>query len=78
MCTLTLAIFCYLYDSEGFVANNKNIYLERWSGRFCEDRNEVAGAYEKHLKSPYDLLTLFMVRDPIEKFLSGYANKCLW
>ncbi|RCN32585.1 hypothetical protein ANCCAN_21610 [Ancylostoma caninum] len=77
MTTITEAIFCYITNTTECSANHRTISTEVYAKRFCADQNAVLW---------YDLLQDVMgesriqysvVRDPIDRFLSGFVDKCI-
>ncbi|RCN38040.1 hypothetical protein ANCCAN_16071 [Ancylostoma caninum] len=77
MTTITEAIFCYITNTTEFMANQRTISTEVYAKRFCADQNAVLW---------YDLLQdvveesriqYSVVRDPIDRFLSGFVDKCI-
>ena len=75
--TLSMAIFCYLHDSDAFVKANRTIHNEMWYYRFCANSNEQSsnGDYDKIRAENWTLLAV--VRHPIDRFVSGYVDKCI-
>jgi hypothetical protein len=74
--TVTMAIFCYLYNADNFAAKNRTMAEERWFNRLCERQNE---AYEPdHQKLHAKNWThIVVVRHPVDRFLSGFIDKCV-
>ncbi|WKY07518.1 hypothetical protein Q1695_007185 [Nippostrongylus brasiliensis] len=77
MVTLSDAIFCYITNSTEFNAKNRIISKERFKYRFCGSQNTAHNltAALRAVRPPRFQLTL--VRHPIEKFLSGFVDKCI-
>ncbi|KIH61282.1 hypothetical protein ANCDUO_08452 [Ancylostoma duodenale] len=79
------AILCYLFDEARFTKHKKNltaeIYHKRFLCRFCEAQNEYDSF--TNLRSGLKVVDLkgwsliAVVRDPLDRFVSGFANKCL-
>ncbi|RCN23775.1 hypothetical protein ANCCAN_30537 [Ancylostoma caninum] len=78
MTTIRDGIFCYLTDSKNFTANNRTMSKEYWRNRFCSDlrhfRNDLDQIYEELGPNP---ILFTIVRDPLDRFISGYVDKCL-
>ncbi|CAJ0591737.1 unnamed protein product [Cylicocyclus nassatus] len=75
MSTIRDGIFCYLHNPVEFVANNRRISTENFVNRFCSsgtDREKCSSITEQSPKR----IKFAVVRDPIDRFLSGYADKC--
>ncbi|ETN84344.1 hypothetical protein NECAME_06906 [Necator americanus] len=76
MSTIRDGIFCYLRDPIEFVVQNRRISTENYVNRFCSpaavDRKMCSYTTEKSSRR----LKFAVVRDPIDRFLSGYADKC--
>ncbi|RCN50709.1 hypothetical protein ANCCAN_03322 [Ancylostoma caninum] len=65
MSTIRDGIFCYLKDPVEFVSHNRRISTENYVNR-CSYETERSARRVKFA----------VVRDPIDRFLSGYADKC--
>ncbi|KAE9548780.1 hypothetical protein FO519_008009 [Halicephalobus sp. NKZ332] len=82
--TVMTAVICLLYDTEKFLANNKTINKEYYYYRFCAGLNEARSmdAIKAKKRSNYTdenahLWThMVVVREPMERFVSGFLNKC--
>ncbi|KAL6733791.1 hypothetical protein Aduo_004408 [Ancylostoma duodenale] len=76
--TIHDGIFCYLTDSKNFTAHNRTIGKESWKNRFCSDRRhwhyDLNRIYEELGPNP---ILFTIVRDPVDRFISGYVDKCL-
>ncbi|EYC05364.1 hypothetical protein Y032_0082g1540 [Ancylostoma ceylanicum] len=75
MSTIRDGIFCYLNDPVEFVSHNRRISTENYVNRFCStgtDRSRCSYETEKSSRR----VKFAVVRDPIDRFLSGYADKC--
>ncbi|WKX88893.1 hypothetical protein Q1695_008490 [Nippostrongylus brasiliensis] len=78
--TMLTAIFCYLFDEERFLEHNRTFSSEAYHRRFCAGRNEydTLTKIEQNFKvNLTDWKMLAVVRDPLERFVSGFADKCL-
>ncbi|RCN45839.1 hypothetical protein ANCCAN_08136 [Ancylostoma caninum] len=78
--TVLTAIFCFLFDGDGFLENGRNLTLDKYQFRFCANRNEydsLATIYEKFEFDPNVWSMIAVIRDPFERFVSGFADKCL-
>ncbi|KAK0401884.1 hypothetical protein QR680_016028 [Steinernema hermaphroditum] len=80
MSSIMAAIFCFLWNSKEFTAANKTIITEGAHGRFCESKNEYPSM--EHLINATgttldDWTMLLVVRDPLDRFLSGFLDKCI-
>ncbi|ETN83028.1 hypothetical protein NECAME_01827 [Necator americanus] len=77
MTTIRDGIFCYLTNNTEFLAHNRSISTEYWTSRFCDNTFLRLGV-EEVLEEFGPNLTLFtVVRHPIDRFLSGYVDKCI-
>ncbi|KAK6027420.1 hypothetical protein OSTOST_06548, partial [Ostertagia ostertagi] len=76
MATIRDATFCFLTNHTEFVAHKRRISTQFWSNKFCTDtfdRHSLDEAKETNGEN----MTLFaVVRHPIDRFLSGYVDKC--
>ncbi|KAK6732770.1 hypothetical protein RB195_016875 [Necator americanus] len=77
MTTIRDAIFCYLRDPIGFKAHDRRISSESWSESFCGFSNYRSNIddVERQMGKKYKRFAL--IRNPFERFLSGYVDKCL-
>ncbi|EYC26384.1 hypothetical protein Y032_0010g1125 [Ancylostoma ceylanicum] len=77
MSTITDAIFCYITNTSEFTANNRTISTEVYAQRFCVDRNVVLGFDSLQNVLGDSRVQYSIVRDPIDRFLSGFVDKCI-
>lgn len=91
MSTILQNIFCYLYHPVGFVTNNRTISSDFWGTKYCspkdfvltliysycKDKNEIWSLQEKRIVVPFMPTTIFIVRSPVQRFLSGFVDKCI-
>ncbi|XGW22893.1 hypothetical protein V3C99_005263 [Haemonchus contortus] len=78
--TMLTAILCYLFDERRFLESKRNLTTEVYHQRFCASKNEYSSLTEIEAKvtsSLHDWQKIAVVRDPLEKFASGFADKCL-
>ncbi|KAK6731428.1 hypothetical protein RB195_007724 [Necator americanus] len=78
--TMLTAILCYLFDEEGFQRSKRNLSSEIFHMRFCGKRNEYdsLATIDKKLKLDLHVWKMIaVVREPVERFVSGFADKCL-
>ncbi|KAK6038801.1 hypothetical protein COOONC_09773 [Cooperia oncophora] len=77
MITIRRAVFCYLTNTTEFIAQNRSISTEFWDNRLCDD-TFVYDSIDSVGKAYGTNLTLFtVIRHPIDRFLSGYVDKCI-
>ncbi|CAI2308369.1 unnamed protein product [Caenorhabditis sp. 36 PRJEB53466] len=73
--TFLTAIMCFLNDQKTFLASNRTLDSDIYSQRLCKDKNEFT---ELENIANWKNMTLFaVVRDPIDRFVSGFTDKCL-
>ncbi|KAK0401881.1 hypothetical protein QR680_016025 [Steinernema hermaphroditum] len=80
MSTIMTALFCFLMNSKAFVRANRTIPTESYFTRFCLHSNEHASieALLNSTKTTIDDWTMIVVvREPLERFLSGFLDKCV-
>ncbi|CAD5216332.1 unnamed protein product [Bursaphelenchus okinawaensis] len=79
MSTILTAIMCYLYDSLNFVKKKRNINKEVFHIRLCKYKNEATaiGKMKDYSKFRDAYMHLAVSREPIERFISGFTDKCL-
>ncbi|CAJ0588821.1 unnamed protein product [Cylicocyclus nassatus] len=78
--TALVAIICYLYNETAFIINNRVISEEYYQNRFCKYLNEYSSLSEiesKFNSSLEDWTMIAVLRDPLERFVSGFTDKCL-
>lgn len=78
MATIRMAIFCYLNNTREFLDRNQSISKVFWGNRIC---NGVMYGAKSALNEVTKVIgtrnVLFaVVRHPIDRFLSGYLDKC--
>ncbi|CAD5223643.1 unnamed protein product [Bursaphelenchus okinawaensis] len=78
MSTIMTGVLCYLYDDKAFTNANRSIATEAFVDRFCGDT--IDSRDMKQWTSRYnrqrDYTVLTFVRDPIDRFLSAFVDKC--
>ncbi|CAJ0573998.1 unnamed protein product, partial [Mesorhabditis spiculigera] len=74
MSTSLTATVCYLARQEAFIANNRSIHTETWDIRFCGDRIHLPPPRAQNLDEWH---MLAVIRHPMERFLSGFLDKCI-
>ncbi|CAD6184517.1 unnamed protein product [Caenorhabditis auriculariae] len=72
--TFLTAILCFLHDEEGFQKNNRTLDREIFHHRLCAKQNEATSMSEMGNRN-WTLLAV--IRDPVERFVSGFVDKCL-
>ncbi|KAI6239570.1 hypothetical protein M3Y99_00546900 [Aphelenchoides fujianensis] len=83
MSTILAAVTCLLHDPEAFLKANRSVSTDMYENRFCKDKNEYKSmrqmmqANSIDEANPAGWLFLAAVRDPIDRFLSGYVDKCI-
>ncbi|EYC26386.1 hypothetical protein Y032_0010g1126 [Ancylostoma ceylanicum] len=77
MTTITDAIFCYLTNTTEFLADNRTISTEEYHIRFCLDQNMHVDYEKLHSILGDSAIEYAVVRHPIERFLSGFIDKCI-
>ncbi|CAJ0571278.1 unnamed protein product, partial [Mesorhabditis spiculigera] len=74
MSTTLTATVCYLDRGERFIASNRSIHTETWETRFCGDEIDRPSNSTENI-SDWNLLAI--VRHPLERFMSGFYDKCI-
>uniref|UniRef100_A0A8R1DIZ1 Protein kinase C n=1 Tax=Caenorhabditis japonica TaxID=281687 RepID=A0A8R1DIZ1_CAEJA len=81
MSTVMTSMFCYLRDEKKFVANNRDLLRDWKIVRFCMFKNEfrnLGRLFKKFKVKPSNnsWTHIMMVRHPVERFVSGFVDKC--
>ncbi|EYC15896.1 hypothetical protein Y032_0035g3033 [Ancylostoma ceylanicum] len=81
MSTVMTAIFCYLFDEDGFQQAGRELLKEIKRTRFCENRNEARSMrslrWHFGIRNEDDWIHTMVTRDPVDRFLSGFVDKCI-
>ncbi|KAE9553780.1 hypothetical protein FO519_003001 [Halicephalobus sp. NKZ332] len=80
MSTVLAAIMCLLHDEQAFRLANRTLTTDMWENRFCKEKNEFNSVKTilTTTKRKLEDLTLFtIVRNPVDRFLSGFVDKCI-
>ncbi|KAI6178742.1 hypothetical protein M3Y98_00534700 [Aphelenchoides besseyi] len=80
MSTILTAIICYFFNPRRFRNANRNVNREVFSGRFCARKNEAYAFMARvpdGLNRTSEWLHLSVSREPVERFVSGFVDKCL-
>ncbi|EGT59666.1 hypothetical protein CAEBREN_00460 [Caenorhabditis brenneri] len=81
MSTVMTSMFCYLRDEKKFLANHRELLKDWKIIRFCMFKNEfrnLGGVFKKFKvpPQPNNWTNIMMVRHPLERFVSGFVDKC--
>ncbi|KAI6182723.1 hypothetical protein M3Y97_00411500 [Aphelenchoides bicaudatus] len=90
MSTVLQAILCFLYDEKSFHDAGRVFSRELAKNRFCYNKNEFKEVYNARKaismarrNKSIDIVTeakpllLAIIRNPIDRFLSGFIDKCI-
>ncbi|KAI6219999.1 hypothetical protein M3Y99_01628400 [Aphelenchoides fujianensis] len=80
MSTILTAIICFLFDSARFKAEGRNVNTETFHERMCGFQNELfefIGDLKNYTVRNDEWLHMTVSRDPIERFISGFVDKCV-
>ncbi|KAI6212583.1 hypothetical protein M3Y94_00043000 [Aphelenchoides besseyi] len=80
--TVLQAIMCFLHNEIAFRNANRNLSHESYRFRFCMGQNEHVTnlpntLHNNELNIDNSWLHLAVVREPIDRFLSGFVDKCV-
>lgn len=78
--TILTAIACYLFNEEKYTSEKRNLNDDTYHRRLCKDVNEAFDFVELETKFNArldDWMHIAPVREPIERFISGFLDKCL-
>ncbi|ETN84219.1 hypothetical protein NECAME_06963 [Necator americanus] len=81
MSTVMSGIFCYLYKEKEFISGGRNILRELSDIVLCQGENTyktVDGMLQiLNIANASDWKFTMVTRDPVDRFLSGYIDRCL-
>ncbi|VDO65751.1 unnamed protein product [Heligmosomoides polygyrus] len=77
MTTMRDAIFCYLADPKLFLQRKRTLQSEFWSTRFCGWENYYTNISRLEAEKHRSFVKFAIIRDPVDRFLSGFVDKCL-
>ncbi|CAJ0595957.1 unnamed protein product [Cylicocyclus nassatus] len=81
MSTVMTAIFCFLFDENGFRRSGRKLLSEIKRTRFCEHRNEALSMrslqWRVLVRNEDGWVHTMITRDPVDRFLSGFVDKCI-
>ncbi|CAD5219239.1 unnamed protein product [Bursaphelenchus xylophilus] len=80
MSTSMTAVLCYLQNTTEFDESGRKIQNEMWKERFCgkEIEYKTMKEFEKKENQDNSYKIFTVVRDPIERFLSAFTDKCYY
>lgn len=84
MSTLLQSSMCYLHSERRFLGAGRVLNQESYSKRFCEWKNELnlqsnglQVLNRTGLRLTDQWIYLAIVRDPVDRFLSAFTDKCI-
>ncbi|KAI6175026.1 hypothetical protein M3Y97_00986400 [Aphelenchoides bicaudatus] len=85
MSTMLQAAMCYLHSEKRFLTADRQINQESYSRRFCQWKNELNLQHQglhvlnktTGIELSNDWMYMAIVRDPIDRFLSAFVDKCV-
>ncbi|KAI1695146.1 sulfotransferase family domain-containing protein [Ditylenchus destructor] len=88
MSTIMTALMCLLHATKRFLAEGRKLTSEDWEFRICRNGSDLANEViernntdcQLQLMSEFKLLgwkMITVVRDPVDRFLSGFLDKCI-
>ncbi|KAI6239882.1 hypothetical protein M3Y99_00520600 [Aphelenchoides fujianensis] len=76
--TVVSSLLCFLRNETAFRAAGRSFGSEYAADQFCPKAEEAASVAEAKESNKSGEWTFFVVvRDPIDRFLSGYVDKCI-
>ncbi|EFO95293.1 hypothetical protein CRE_09046 [Caenorhabditis remanei] len=76
MSQLTISIMCLLYDEDSFSAENNSLNDTWVNKRDCLEENEFRNPTPQ-LLNDNETVRFAFIRDPIQRFISMYLDKCV-
>ncbi|PIC53487.1 hypothetical protein B9Z55_003170 [Caenorhabditis nigoni] len=76
MSQLTINIMCLLYDEHSFSAENNSLNDTWTTERKCQEESQFHNPSQQLLNDP-DTVRFAFIRDPIQRFVSLYLDKCI-
>uniref|UniRef100_A0A0K0FPT2 Sulfotransferase family-containing protein n=1 Tax=Strongyloides venezuelensis TaxID=75913 RepID=A0A0K0FPT2_STRVS len=79
------AIFCYLFNDKLFLSKHKHLNEDYWASRACGKKlffNNIRQISNKYKIKKFKLFRskwkhFIIIRNPIERFLSGFTHLCI-
>ncbi|WKY08171.1 hypothetical protein Q1695_007567 [Nippostrongylus brasiliensis] len=75
LATIRNAIFCYLNDADEY-ERNRTMSTEYWDNKGCYERISYTSLDDVKSLGDGDMRTFVVLRHPIDRFLSGFTDRC--
>ncbi|CEF70108.1 Sulfotransferase family-containing protein [Strongyloides ratti] len=83
--SMTIGLFCYLYDEKKFLANYKTVINGGANRRICNSKNSyssisnISKEYTNGNKTEIlkNWKHLMIIREPVSRFISGFVQLCV-
>ncbi|CAJ0606994.1 unnamed protein product [Cylicocyclus nassatus] len=77
MTTVRDAVFCYLTNPTDYEAFNRSLSAEQWTGSPCGWSNYRSNIDDVERETNTKFRRFAIIRNPFQRFLSAYVDKCL-
>ncbi|CAD6186512.1 unnamed protein product [Caenorhabditis auriculariae] len=81
MSTVMTSLFCFLFDEASFIGENRDILKDWKYVRLCMGKNEHSSMntmlHKYNAVNDKKWTHIMITRDPVDRFLSGFIDKCV-
>ncbi|VDL83659.1 unnamed protein product [Nippostrongylus brasiliensis] len=81
MSSVMLATMCYLLRGEEFIKAGRSLLFDLGAFGFCQNKNNFPNVDSMletlRTTNPHDIRFTMITRDPVDRFLSGFVDRCI-